>query len=52
MTDRSLSEMTTTTNDYCHLDTKTLKRKPYHRANFHFYKRNSLYLTKQVEFQI
>ncbi|CAF1103055.1 unnamed protein product [Adineta steineri] len=47
MTDRSLTEVTTTNNDYCRLDTKTLKRKPCHRAGFYFYKRNSLRSTKQ-----
>ncbi|CAF2052224.1 unnamed protein product [Rotaria magnacalcarata] len=47
MTDRSLTEVTTTNNDYCHLDTKTLKRKPYHRADFYFYKQNSSRSTKQ-----
>ncbi|CAF5022871.1 unnamed protein product, partial [Rotaria socialis] len=47
MTDRSLTEVTTTNNDYCRLDTKTLKRKPYHRADFYFYKQNSSRSTKQ-----
>jgi hypothetical protein len=48
MTDRSLTEVTTTNNDYCRLDTKTLKRKPCHRAGLYFYKRNSIRSTKQV----
>jgi hypothetical protein len=50
MTDRSLTEVITTNNDYCRLDTKTLKRKPCHRAGFYFYKRNSSRSTKQVCF--
>ncbi|CAF1233447.1 unnamed protein product [Rotaria sordida] len=52
MTDRSLTEVTTTNNDYCRLDTKTLKRKPYHRADFYFYKRNSSRSTKQNHKQL
>jgi hypothetical protein len=48
MTDRSLTEVTTTSTDYCRLDPKTLKRKPCHRAGFYFYKQNSTRTTKQV----
>jgi hypothetical protein len=48
MTDRSLTEVKTINNDYCRLDTKTLKRKPCHRAGFYFYKQNSTHSTKQV----
>jgi hypothetical protein len=48
MTDRSLTEVTTTSSDYCRLDPKTLKRKPCHRAGFYFYKRNSTRTIKQV----
>lgn len=48
MTDRSLTEVTTTNNDYCRIDSKTLKRKPCRRASFYFYKRNSKRSTRQV----
>ncbi|UJR08308.1 hypothetical protein I4U23_012579 [Adineta vaga] len=47
MSDRSLTEVKTRNNDYCHLDTKTQKRKPYHRADLYFYKPNSLCSIKQ-----
>jgi hypothetical protein len=41
-------DVITTNNEYCRLDTKTLKRKPCHRAGFFFNKRGSLRSTKQV----
>ncbi len=46
--DQSTPEIVTMNNDYCHIDTKTLKRKPFHRAGFFFYKRGSFRSTKQV----
>ena len=46
--DRSSPEIRTTDNVYCHLDTKTLQRKPCHRPGFFFTKRGSLRSTKQV----
>jgi len=46
--DQSTPEIITTNNDYCRIDTKTLKRKPFHRAGFFFYKRGSFRSTKQV----
>jgi hypothetical protein len=42
------SEVITMNNDYCHIDAKTLKRKPIHRAGFFFYKRGSLRSTREV----
>ncbi|CAF1010544.1 unnamed protein product [Adineta ricciae] len=47
MSDRSLTEVKTKNNDYCRLDTKTLKRKPYHRADLYFHKPNSLSSTRR-----
>ncbi len=46
--DQSTPEVVTINNDYCRIDTKTLKRKPFHRAGFFFYKRGSFRSTKQV----
>ncbi|CAF0871113.1 unnamed protein product [Adineta steineri] len=45
--DPSIPKIITINNDYCQIDTKTLKRKPFHRAGFFFYKRDSLRSTKQ-----
>jgi len=45
--DQSIPEVVNVNNDYCRIDTKTLKRKPFHRAGFFFYKRGSLRSTKQ-----
>lgn len=47
-TDQSTPEVMNINHDYCRIDTKTLKRKPFHRAGFFFYKRNSFRATKQV----
>ncbi|CAF0864520.1 unnamed protein product [Rotaria sp. Silwood1] len=52
ITDRSLTEVNTTNNEYCHIDAKTRKRKPYHLADFYFYKRNSSRSTKQNHKQL
>ncbi|CAF1317350.1 unnamed protein product [Adineta ricciae] len=46
-TDQSTPEIVTINNDYCRIDSKTLKRKPFHRAGFFFYKRSSFRSTKQ-----
>lgn len=48
LNDRSSPEIRTTDNVYCHLDTKTLRRKPCHRPGFFFNKRGALRSTKQV----
>ena len=41
-------ELLTIDNDYCSIDSKTLKRQPIHRAGFSFYKRGSLRSARQV----
>lgn len=46
--DQATPEVLTTNNDYCVIDNKTLKRKPFYRAGFSFYKPGSLRSTKQV----
>jgi paired amphipathic helix protein Sin3a len=46
-TDQPAPEIVTINNDYCRIDTKTLKRKPFHRAGFFFYRRGSMRSTKQ-----
>ncbi|CAF0962194.1 unnamed protein product [Rotaria magnacalcarata] len=45
--DPSTPEIVTINNDYCRIDAKTHKRKPFHCAGFFLYRRNSLRLTKQ-----
>ena len=47
-TDQSTPEVITINNDYCLIDSKTLKRKPFHRAGFFFYKRGAFRSAKQV----
>ncbi|UJR37933.1 hypothetical protein I4U23_030619 [Adineta vaga] len=50
--DQSTPEVITINNDYCRIDSKTLKRKPFHRAGFFFYKRGSFRSTKQNHKQL
>jgi len=40
-------EVTNIDQDYCHLDTKTLRRKPYHRSAFYFNRRGAFRSTRQ-----
>ncbi|CAF4001433.1 unnamed protein product [Rotaria sp. Silwood2] len=47
LNDQSTPEIITLNKDYCHIDTKTLKRRPFHRAGFSLYKPCSLRSTKQ-----
>ncbi|CAF0731849.1 unnamed protein product [Rotaria sordida] len=47
LNDQSTPEIITINNDYCRIDTKTLKRRPFHRAGFFLYKPGSLRSTKQ-----
>lgn len=44
-----MTQVVTTNSDYCRLDTKTLKTKPYYRADFYFLKKKSLQSTRQVD---
>ncbi|CAF3413330.1 unnamed protein product [Rotaria sp. Silwood1] len=47
LNDQSTPEVITINNDYCLIDAKTLKRRPFHRAGFFLYKPCSFRSTRQ-----
>lgn len=50
--EQSTPKVITINNDYCRIDTKTLKRRPFHRAGFYFYKQSAFRSTKQNHKQV